>query len=342
MCCACKIHTLSCLLLLSLRSLPVVGSSLQLGVLPGSGSNAAVSLHQPAGIAVTTPPTPLSLAQSLPSVVPSVLPSLSGPLPSQALSLSMALEPVSARLVTRITSGHFIEMLDLLPDNISLSQRIDEAHASFPAYVLPASSRPRLREVTSLPSWMYCFLTYLSVLTTDPVVRDCLTYARLVIREALRHGDRGWLDYDRLFRQQAALNPATAWNTVHTPLLASTVLGQWPAGVGQCCTVTTVCHGFDHTQAQCALQFVQQPVRQDLTTRPADGRMSQEVCASWNGGQCAFPPSACPRRHVCATCGSVQHRARDCWDTPANSRFKRWPTRQSRPPATTSAPGPSR
>ena len=34
-----------------------------------------------------------------------------------------------------------------------------------------------------------------------------LAYARLLVREAQRHGGRGWLDYDRIFHQQAALDP---------------------------------------------------------------------------------------------------------------------------------------
>ena len=35
-----------------------------------------------------------------------------------------------------------------------------------------------------------------------------LAYARLMVREAQRHGGLGWLDYDRVFRQQAALDPS--------------------------------------------------------------------------------------------------------------------------------------
>ena len=189
---------------------------------------------------------------------------------------------------------------------------MEEAHTSFPSYISPSSSRPRLRKLATLPSWLYCFLTYVSVLSTDPVVRDRLTYARLIIREALRHGGRGWLDYDRLFRQQAALDSGIAWNATNTSLLVATVLGQHPAGVGQSCAV---CHGFDHSQAQCALQVVQQPLHQESATRPpVKSRVSQEICLSWNGGQCAFPPLSCP--HLCASCGSTHHRARDCRDTP--------------------------
>ena len=123
-----------------------------------------------------------------------------------SLSLFISAEPIPARLVQRIQSGQFVEMQELLGDNIALSQHFDSAAGYFPV-VLPSSSRPRLREVTSLPSWIYCFFTYLAVLVQDQFTRDRLVYARLLVREALCHGGWGWLDYDRLFRQQAALDP---------------------------------------------------------------------------------------------------------------------------------------
>ena len=253
------------------------------------------------------------------------------PFPSMApptqvtLSLSLSTEPTPAKLVHRIQSGQFVEMRDLLGDNIALTQHFESVNTNFPSYVLPASSRPRLREVASLPSWVYCFLTYLAVGTSDQVTRDRLIYARLIVREALRHGGRGWLDYDRLFRQQAALNPSLPWNALHPSLVASTILGQRP-GSGTFCNI---CQGFDHLPAQCAMAYLQHPTRQDGFLRPA--RQGQAVCWSWNDGRCSYHPGPCFRQHVCATCGNSQHRARDCKDTPADSRFKQPLGRSHRP-----------
>ena len=42
----------------------------------------------------------------------------------------------------------------------------------------------------------------------DPLARDLMTYGRLILREAQRHGGMGWLEYDRVFRQQAAVERA--------------------------------------------------------------------------------------------------------------------------------------
>ena len=47
----------------------------------------------------------------------------------------------------------------------------------------------------------------------------------------------------------------------------------------------------------------------------------ERICTSWNKGRCAFPGS-CRFRHVCATCRSKGHRAKECDDTPADSQYK--------------------
>ena len=75
-----------------------------------------------------------------------------------------------------------MDMRDLLTDNVSLIQQLDTfgGNHAFPS--LPGMLRPRLREVTSLPSWIYYFLAYIAIRATDQVVRDMLAYARLMVR----------------------------------------------------------------------------------------------------------------------------------------------------------------
>ena len=96
----------------------------------------------------------------------------------------------------------------------------------------------------------------MAVLTPDPATRDQLAYARLIIREALRHGGQGWLDYDRAFRQQVAADPSMRWNTLLPGLQAATILGR---GGGQGLAFCTLCRGSDHTRSQCALLYLQPP-----------------------------------------------------------------------------------
>ena len=102
----------------------------------------------------------------------------------QGLILSLASDPIPHRLVQRIQAGEFVDMSDQLADNISLYNQLEAIHGqASPAS--PASLHPRLKEVPSLSSWLYCFVTYMVVLTTDPQTRDMLAYCHLTIKNTL-------------------------------------------------------------------------------------------------------------------------------------------------------------
>lgn len=230
------------------------------------------------------------------------------------LVLSPSAEPLPKKLVDKARAGQFMDMKELLTDKVSLINQLEAVH---PIHMLGAA-RPRLREVSTLPTWCYCFIGYMAMCTSDPVTRDQLAYARLIIREAQRHGGPGWLDYDRAFRQQIAADPSLRWNTLLPGLQAATMLGQQAARQGPFCTL---CREVDHTRAQCALAYLQ-PTEPDRETKPPTRRRPAtfNTCISWNMGRCVFP-GQCTYRHVCATC-QQSHRAKDCARTPETSRYK--------------------
>ena len=246
---------------------------------------------------------------------------------SQGMILSSALQPVPARLVCRIRAGEFIEMRDLLTDNLSLHDQLEAVQGPLLNAVTAGALRPRLREVPSLISWVSCFTTYVAVRTQDSFTRDMLTYCRLVIREALMHGGQGWQEYDRNFRSQAAIDRSLRWSSLLPDLQASTTLGQRTTTGVHC----SLCRGVDHVATQCALGFMQQP----LTPQPAVGvtsstmsggsrrpgqPRSRPICNLWNAGRCIYP-GTCSFRHVCATCYQ-RHQAMDCQQTPPDSPYR--------------------
>ena len=241
-----------------------------------------------------------------------------------AVVLSSALPPIPAKVAAKIASGQFVAMKELLPDNMSLRHQLE----SFPAHqqLFLGSTKPRLREIDTPLTWVSCFLAYAAVRAGDIQTRNLLTYGRLVIRQAQRHSGPGWLEYDRIFRQHAALSPSTAWNELNPSLHASTVLS-FRVGPGQVCTV---CHEPDHSVHTCALQPLQpQPYPSSSAARPPFGPQSgptasaggpirravrpetlERICVSWNRGRCSFP--ACKYCHVCAVCKQRGHRAKEC------------------------------
>ncbi len=232
------------------------------------------------------------------------------------VDLSPAEAPVPQKIVDKIRSGQFVEMRELLADNISLLEQLHSIHA--PGNISAAGpSRPRMRDVLTLPSWLYCFLTYTAILTTDPTTKDKLAYARLMILEASRHGHLGWLDYDRSFRQQAAANPSLPWNTLSPALHATTILGN-PMGKTSR-LLCSLCRGVDHTRNECALAYLHPKSHQPP---PTYTHTKTRVCNSWNRGSCIYP-GTCTYNHICATCpGAAPHPACECSKTPVDSFFK--------------------
>ena len=294
----------------SLASVPVVTG------LQGPGPVFSSSATQPSVVSWMNS-NPSSSHQQLPNV-PTC--------PQPGLMLSPAAPPFPRKLVDKVKTGQFVEMKELLADNVSLLNQLEAVPGMSAVHMLGAA-RPRLREVSSLASWCYCFLGYVAMRTADQSTRDQMAYARLIIKEAQRHGGLGWLDYDRAFRQQAASDPAMRWNTISPSLQASTILGQKQAVQGSFCTL---CREVDHSRAQCALVCLEPSASSSLapsvstsskvTTRSSTQRR-YNICISWNRGVCVFP-GQCSFRHVCATCQSSNHKARDCTKTPNTSAYK--------------------
>ena len=108
------------------------------------------------------------------------------------------------------------------------------------------SLRPRLREVPSLSSWLYC--AYIAVLTPDTHTRELLAYCKLIIREALYHGGMGWQEYDRTFRCQAAIDTSLPWNVLVLDLQAAMLLGNHSGPSDLFCGL---CREPDHSTSVC-------------------------------------------------------------------------------------------
>ena len=97
---------------------------------------------------------------------------------------------------------------------------------------------------------------------------------------------KGWMEYDRAFRKQAADNVNLSWSVMDPTLYLSTVLTRGA-----------------HNSA---------PKPQNQSQVPTTVRKDQ-VCYNWNSGSCSFP--RCKFKHVCSKCEG-NHRRLSCerWD----------------------------
>ena len=319
------------------------GLPLPLGVLPPP--TAITSVPETESIPPTAYPSSLiqPLRQSGNSGQSSVSLSVFPPLPpasslgssftQSGMILSPASDPIPHRLVQRIQAGDFVEMQDLLVDNIALHNQLDTVHGPLSLASTPPALRPWPREVPSLGSWMYCFAAYVTVRTRDPQTQDMLAYCRLIIREALRHGNNGWQHYDRSFHRQAAIDHSISWNNLSPGLQATTLLGNRGEGGTSC----TICWEPDHVVANCALALMQQPLHPAVPahagTQPTgvNARLPVRpprrpetligICASWNHGRCILP-GHCKYKHICAVC-QLDHMGIQCPDAPEGSEYHR-------------------
>lgn len=179
------------------------GPRLSLGSIPSAWSLADISLLPNTLLAASL------LSSSTLAPMAQVVPIL--PMPSQVsqpLLLSPFFSPLPPKLVDRIRKGEFVEMRELLTDNISLLRHLEELQPGMSSLQhATGSSCPRLREVSSILTWTYCFLSYCTVRTDDVSLRGLLTYARLLLRGARHHGGSGWIEYDRSFVNRLQLTP---------------------------------------------------------------------------------------------------------------------------------------
>ena len=269
----------------------VVAQLPSLGHLPAPGTLSSVTL---------LPATAINLGENTPTLAPLNTASRLA-IRAAAGKRGQPLTSHPPKLVERIRAGQFVEMRELLMDNIALLHQLESLGAcQYPIPRLPGILKSRLREVTSLTSWMFAFFAYVAILSDDTTTRNMLAYARLVIREAQRHGGNGWIAYDKVFRQQVAIDSTLQWNTIHPGIQASTLLGQTP-GQGVFCTL---CREPDHKSMGCALSYLQEPQSPAWPIMPTPagtaaslkGRQSlkrrqtpeQSVCSSWNRGECMF------------------------------------------------------
>ena len=73
------------------------------------------------------------------------------PSSTSGLVLSPAAEPFPRKLVDKVNSGQFVEMRELMADNITLLHQL-EAMYGYSSLHLAGVASPRLREVSSLTS----------------------------------------------------------------------------------------------------------------------------------------------------------------------------------------------
>ena len=212
--------------------------------------------------------------------------------------LGEALLVVPAKLVRKIVRGDFVDMAELLRDNMEVERRRATGEGE--------PSQSRRREVPDILSWLQCFSLYAAVVGAHypEKARELLAYQALLVAEHRRCGGKGWLLYDAAFCQQISNIQEADFSKLNQSLYLTTFVAY--GGKGRSCNH---CLLSDHSQEECALrpkQVAQYNTRveerRDLgkATEERGRRKRRGACFAWNDGSCSSP--YCRFEHVCSRC----------------------------------------
>ena len=107
-----------------------------------------------------------------------------------------------------IQDGHFIDMTELLPDNIEAANATDDKQSK-------AASR-KYQDVTNIMDWIQCYSTYNAVVSRakPEQVLDLIAYLNLIINSQRSFEDLDWASYDRQCRQKASATSTIQWGVM--------------------------------------------------------------------------------------------------------------------------------
>ena len=128
---------------------------------------------------------------------------------NKALVVGPGYAPVPYKLVSKITAGLFVDLADLLPENIR-AQEI-EPQAFLEGKLVVSGSKKRVIEIADIVTWIEAFTIFSMILchTFPSRWKDLNQYKLLIIQTARRFFDKSWLHYDIAFRKEAAASGST-------------------------------------------------------------------------------------------------------------------------------------
>ena len=205
-----------------------------------------------------------------------------------------------------------MDLKELLADNAALVKRLNELGHSSAQSILTSSTK--LRDITDPLTWVFCFLSLVAVKSDDPVTKELLAYAQLVIQLVWKHGGLGWQNYDTRFRRKMAAGAAgLSWTLYEQSILAMSIF----QSSNEPCSY---CYESDHKQADCALVTLDMKTTHQFqpqghtssrqAQRPRPYRPYEDICRKYNKGLCSN--QACKYDHICNLCFASDHIALSC------------------------------
>lgn len=202
--------------------------------------------------------------------------------PESAFILGPGRAPIPAKLVKRILSHEYIEMSELIPENLEDPPSEAMVLTLEGSTVVPKPNASKKGVIADILTWVECFNSYITVLTSacPSRSRDLLAYMALIIRTAKRFGGTAWQEYDRAYRREAAASNLRDWSEMrpdlfnyHTSFVNRTVPPRSES---------------------------KQPIQRSFRNEPQGRPSAKQLCISWNAGFCSSAYQNCRFRHMCS------------------------------------------
>ena len=230
-----------------------------------------------------------SSSVALPSSVNSVPGCLLANTPplNQPFVVGPGYSPIPYKVVSQIVAGKYVNLEDLLPENISIQEPEPQLHFDG-RLILSNAPKKNKKQITEIVSWVEAFTIYSLIIGKffPNRLEDLLKYKLLILRTYRQFSGSAWLNYDREFREVAAAEKCTCWSSMNVQL-----------------------YNFHTAGAQVRPRAV---ATTSGDKREAQGSATSKIlCHSWNAGACIAPSMACRFRHACSSCEG-EHRKISC------------------------------
>ena len=152
------------------------------------------------------------------------------------VQIGAGLPPVPQKLVQKIQSGEYVNISELLPEQLGLSD-------------IKLSSEkqqgPKKKAISNILEWVQYFAIYVSVIAIKEPQRtpDLLCYMNFIIEAHREYSGDAWQGYNRRFRQRAAMTTKLEWDVIDTTLWNLAFTGH--AYAGRCKHCFSLSHSHD-------------------------------------------------------------------------------------------------
>ena len=103
--------------------------------------------------------------------------------------------PIPEKLVTKIRTGQFVDLADLLAENLKAQE--SEPHTYLDGKLLVSSSKKRVQEITDIITWVETFTIFSWIFCSTHPSRwqDLTQYKLLIIKTSCQFPGKAWLRF---------------------------------------------------------------------------------------------------------------------------------------------------